>query len=98
MINFNNLYKNHFDTKNISDDNLQKGTVEHLNRIIANNGLGTFNTILANTNTAYGNYFGKMSTEDIATAVQQSLTVSVDVIIKNFKDDASRYEGTVRGL
>src|SRR6185295_17181426 len=95
MINFESIFRNYFDTPKISDNNLQKFTEDNINRIIANNGGGTFNSILADTNAAYTNYFGKMSSEAIAFAVQQSLTQSVDILIANFKDDASRYEGAV---
>ncbi len=96
MITFENIFKNHFNTDRISDDNMQKYTVDQIGRIIAHNGSGTYNGILSDTNAAYTGYFGNMSSEDIAFTVQQSLTISVDKIITNFKADASKFEGAVR--
>ncbi|HLG35930.1 MAG TPA: carboxypeptidase-like regulatory domain-containing protein [Bacteroidia bacterium] len=95
MIRFEHFYKNFFDTKNISDDRLKKFAEHHLGALTANNSGGMFTTLLNDTNTAYNNYFGKISDEDINFAVQQSLTMSADNLIRTFKETVSRKEGLI---
>ncbi|MEP7171657.1 MAG: carboxypeptidase-like regulatory domain-containing protein [Bacteroidota bacterium] len=97
MLNFENIFKNHFDTKEISDDNIKKFTEENIQRLIANNGGGEFTTAIADTTNAYTAYFGKMSSEDILFAAQQSLTKTNDKVLADFKKMVSQKEGTVKG-
>lgn len=98
MLQFESIFKNHFDTEKISDDNLKKFTEDHIQRLTANNGGGTFTAHITATTLAHTAYFGKISTEDFALAVQQGLTVTVDSIIKNFKKSVSQKEGLIRSF
>jgi hypothetical protein len=97
MITFDAFFKNHFKTGRISDDKLKKFTEDHLARLTQNNGGGTFTVILTDTTNAYTAYFGMLSSEDVAFSVQQSLTMTVDNIIKDFKNSVSQKEGLIRG-
>jgi len=92
MINFFNFFENIFDTDRISDDNLRKFCEDHIGRLTQNNSGGEFTIILTDITNKYTLYFGKMSNEDIAFAVQQSLTATVDNLIESFKDEASKQE------
>lgn len=91
------LFKNHFDTDKISDDNLRKFAEIHLERLSANNGTAQFTTMITATTTAYTNYFGAMTNEDTKFAIQQGLTVTMTNIVENFKNFASKKEGLVFG-
>jgi hypothetical protein len=74
----------------------KKFTQDHIQRITANNGGGLFTTLLNETVTAYTAYFGNITEEDLAFAVQQSLTMSADNLIKTFKDTTSQKEGIIK--
>lgn len=97
MLNFESFFKNHFNTKDVSDDNIKKFSQDHIARIVANNGGGTFTTILTDTTTAYTTYFGSITDEDLAFAIQQSLTKAADNLIASFKKAIQDDEGTIRG-
>jgi len=98
MIIFESIFKNQFDTERISDDSFKKFVEDHIQRLIAKNGLGTFTTAITDTTNAYTSYFGNMSSEDIALAVQQSLTQTNDNILESFKDTVSQKEGFIRSF
>jgi hypothetical protein len=52
MINLETFFKNHFDTKEISDNNLKLFAEDHLQRITANNPGGIYSSgITASTTT-----------------------------------------------
>jgi len=95
-MNMETFFKNHFNTKEISDDNLRKFAEIHLQRMAAKNGGGEFTTMITDTTTAYTNYFGSMSDEDIKFAIQQGLTIAVNNAVENFKKAVSQKEGLVR--
>ena len=95
IINLRTVFKNHFDTRAISDDDLKKFTEDHLARITANDP-GTFTGIIASVGATYAAYFGAITNEDTDRAVQQSLTIRVDMAAEAFKDFVSRREGAVR--
>jgi hypothetical protein len=98
MLQFENIFKNHFDTDRISDDNLKKFTEKHIQQLTANNGGGTFTVTITDTSNVYVTYFGKLSSEDTAFAIQQGLTITADTIMSNFQKAVSQKEGTIRGL
>lgn len=98
MINLEVFFKNHFDTKEISDDNLKKFTQDHIQRIVANNSSGIYNGMLNATITAYNGYFGAITDEDTKLAVQQSRTITTDNAFDAFILKVRQKEGTVRGL
>jgi hypothetical protein len=96
MINLYSVFQNFFDTKEISDDNLKKFTQDHIQRMTANNGGGTFTALITETTNVYLGYFGNITDTDTALAMQQALTLTVDTIMHNFKASASQKEGLVR--
>ena len=95
MINLKTFFKNHFDTKEISDDNIRKFTLDNLQRMIANNVNNILDAIINATVDAYDEYFGAITDEDTAFALQQGRTKTVDDITEAFKDAVSRQEGLV---
>jgi hypothetical protein len=97
MILLQSWYANPYDTERISDDSLKKFVQKHLAQAAAKNGGGLFTTMIADTLTAYTNYFGAIDDEDVKHAVQQSLTMAADNLIKTFKSSVSQQEGTIRG-
>jgi hypothetical protein len=90
MINMETLFKNHFNTNKISDDNMQKFAEIHLQRMSANNGGGEFTQMITDTTTAYTGYFGAITDEDTKYAVQQGLTVAMNNSMKAFQDWVSK--------
>lgn len=96
MINMETFFKNHFDTKRISDENLRKFAEIHLQRLSANNGGGEFTQMINDTTNAYTSYFGSITDEDTKFAVQQGLTITVNNAVENFKKAVSQKEGLVR--
>ncbi len=97
MINLEVFFKNHFDNKNISDNNLRLFAEVHLQRIAANNPGGIYTTRITATTTAYTNYFGAISSEDVKEAVQQGLTITMNNAMTGFVDKVQQKEGIVRG-
>lgn len=97
MIDLKKLFKNHFDTDKISDDNLRKFAEVHLQRLAANNGTNQFTAMITATTTAYQNYFGAMTDEDTKFAIQQGLTVAMNNTVENFKKLVSKRAGIISG-
>ena len=97
-MNMETFFKNHFNTKEISDDNIRKFTEIHLQRMVAKNAGGSFSAMITNTTTAYTNYFGSITNEDTKFALQQGLTITVNNAVENFKKAVSQKEGLVRGF
>lgn len=97
MIDLRKLFKNHFDTDKISDDNIKKFAEIHLERLSANNGTAQFTTMITATTAAFTAYFGAMTNEDTKFAIQQGLTITMNNIVENFKKFVSQKEGIVRG-
>ena len=97
MMDLRRFFKNHFDTKEISDDNMKKFAEVHLERLSANNGTAQFTAMITATTTAYTTYFGSITNEDTKLAIQQGLTITMNNIVENFKSFVSKREGTVRG-
>jgi len=98
MINLTTLFKNHFDTKSISDDKLKVFSEDHIQRINVNNGSGLFTAIMNDTVAAHTAYFGNITGEATNKAIQKSRTASVDNIISTFKEEVSRREGLIKSL
>lgn len=96
MINLESLFKNFFDSKETSDDNLRQFMESHLARLAANNNNGDFNTLITKTTAAYEAYFGSITDEDLKATLQKSLTQSTDNIIELFKDAVSEGEGLIK--
>jgi len=98
MLLFEAIFKNHFNTKEISDDSFKKFVEDHIQRAIAKNSGGTYTVMITDTTNAYTTYFGNLTSEDFAFAVQQGLTITADTIIRDFQKTVSLKEGTIRGL
>lgn len=94
-VNFKTFFKNHFDTKEISDDTLRLFTEDELVRL-ANDTSGSYITILADTTTAYQNFFGKIVDEATRFAIQQARTMTMDNTWNLFISTIQRKEGTIR--
>ena len=90
MMNMETFFKNHFDTKEISDDNIRKFTEIPLQRMAAKNAGGELTQMITDTTTAYTNYFGSMTDEDTKFALQQGLTIAVNNAVENFKKKVAR--------
>ena len=90
MINLKTLFKNHFNTKEISDANIQKFAEIHLQILSSNNEGGEFTQMITDTTNAYTGYFGVITDEDTKFAVQQGLTVAMNNAMKAFQDWVSK--------
>lgn len=97
MMDLRRLFKNHFNTDKISDDNMKKFAEIHLERLSANNGTAQFTAMITATTAAYTAYFGSITNEDTKYAIQQGLTMAMTNVVENFKKFVSKREGTVRG-
>ena len=98
MIDLSVFFKNHFDTKEISDDNLRKFADINLQRMTTNNPGGIYTAIITDTGIVYMAYFGAIGDEAVRTAVKEGTTVELNIAIENFKHDVSQKEGIVRGI
>ena len=97
MLNIRSIFKNHFNTAKISDDNLRKFANDHVARITANNGNGAYTQMLQITTQLAADYDKAIKEEDSIFATQQGNTVKTDQIIDTFKKTISQREGTIRG-
>lgn len=97
MLNIRSLFKNHFSTARISDDNLRKFANDHVARITANNTNGQYAQILQATTQLAAAYDVLIKQEDSTFATQQGNTLKTDQITEQFKKAVSQREGTVRG-
>ncbi len=98
MMDLVKFFKIPFDTDKISDDNLKKFSNDHIQRIVANNDSGQYDEMRDNTITAYTDYFGAITDEYTAIAIRQSLTITTDNIIADFKASISQKEGLIKSI
>jgi hypothetical protein len=96
-MNLKRFFGNFISALHVSDNNLQKFSLDHIQRITVNNKTGMFTTILSDIVEKYEAFFGKITNEDVNFAVQQSLTMSADNLLQEFKTQISQKEGIVRG-
>lgn len=102
MIDLRTLFKNHFDTKQIGDDNFRRFAQDHLGRLYAFTSVaggigGVYDTMYNDTKQLTDTFADSISTEDYAFASQQASTLQVDEVTQQFKAAISRREGTIRG-
>jgi len=97
MISLENIFKNHFDSARISDDNLAKFAQDHLARLRAAQN-HAFDDLMAETESVYLAYAGSVSGEDLRTVQRISATRSTDDLLQDFKAEVSRQEGLIRSL
>lgn len=96
MLDLETLFKNHFDSKLISDDKLRKFAEIQLERLKANNGGGEFAQLITDTSTTYQLYAAAITDEAVKFASQQGLTVKVKKLLNDFKNYVATKEGIVR--
>jgi len=96
MLDLETLFKNHFDSKLISDDKLRKFAEIQLERLKANNGGREFAQLITETTTAYQLYNTAITDESVKFAQQQGLTVKVYKLLNDFKNYVATKEGIVR--
>jgi hypothetical protein len=97
MIDLSIIFKNHFDTKEVSDDNLRKFADINLQRLTTNNPGGIYTALITDTGIVYMAYFGAIGDEAVRTAVKEGTTVELNIAVENFRHDVSQKEGIVRG-
>lgn len=92
------FFKNQFTGERFSNNTLKKFSEDHLARITANPGPpgGPIILLIAPTGAAHLNYFGNISNVDVASAVQQGLTKSLDAKFKEAVDYMKRAESIIR--
>ena len=93
MLNFDTLFRNHFHTKEISDDNLNRFTLEHLPLLA---GYARFAALVQPTTEAYQAYFGAISDESTKAAIQSSLTRAMERALGDFRKKVSQHAGAVK--
>lgn len=93
MLNFDNFFRNHFDNVEISDDELNQYSMEHVQLLAP---LSQYGGLVTATMTAYDGYFGAISNEAIKANIQKSLTAAMNGTFEEFKSLVSQHEGAVR--
>ena len=96
MVHLEKLLINHFASVHISDKDLKAYAEDHLQRLTTADTDGVLAELIAPTGAAYEAYFGSISDKDVAVAVRQAYTVSVDQNLEEFKGAVSRKEGAIR--
>jgi len=96
MINLAVFFKNHFDTKSISDPNMQKFAEIHIQLTTENNPGGIYDAIILDTTTEYTNYFGSLTDKATQIALREAKTLTMRNALDEFKHFVSRQEGLIR--
>lgn len=96
MINLLTFFKVHFDTVEISDNNLYKFAEDHIERLNANNDKQEYSSMINEIAPIFDAYFVSMGVEDTQFSQQQGKTVTVDSVIAEFKETVSLSEGLIR--
>lgn len=97
MLNLTKFAVNHFDTDRISDDNMKKLAETTWQRLMANNPGNIYDQLITDTATAYTDYYGSVTDEDVKTAIKEGSTVAMNGALKTFKATVSQKEGIIRG-
>lgn len=96
MLDLRTFFKNHFNTREVSDDNLRKFVEDHLNRMISHNGSAVYATYIQDTQVLYDKFNTFIKQEDQTFTAQQGKTLLTDKILSEFVSLVSRKEGAVR--
>lgn len=96
MLDLRTFFKNHFNTREVSDDNLRKFVEDHLNRMISHNGNAVYATYIQDTQVLYDKFNTFIKQEDQTFTAQQGKTLLTDKILSEFVSLVSRKEGAVR--
>ena len=78
MINIVRLVKDLYDDRELIDSRLRTFADDHLIRLANNNPGGVYNTMIADTTTAYTAYYGSFNNELVIEAVTQGLTIATN--------------------
>jgi len=98
MMNLKTFFKNIFNTKEISDDNIRKFAQTHVSRLTAANTGGIYTPQLTAVQALYTAFANAINAEDVALANQQGSTITADDYFYEFKTAISQKEGIVRGI
>ncbi len=94
MRNFDLFFQLHFDSKEISDDELNSYTTENI-KLLATT--PRFASTTAALLTAHTSYFGAITDEATNAAIQKGQTQAMKDARDAFEATLSRHEGTIRG-
>jgi len=97
MINLKLFFRNHLDTKYVSDDHMKEFTEVHLLRLTANNPGSIYSPLITDTTTVYTAYFGAISNEDLKFSLQQGLTITMQNTMKDFIKMVQKKQGIIQG-
>ena len=97
-MNLKTFFKNIFNTKEISDDNIRKFAQTHVSRLTAANTGGIYTPQLTAVQGLYTAFANAVNAEDVALANQQGSTITADDYFYEFKTAISQKEGIVRGI
>lgn len=92
MFDFDRLFRNFLDSREISDDRLNGYSVENV-KLLATQ--ARFAPLATATLTAHEGYFGAISDESTNTAIQKGFTGAMNRNLDEFKKLLSRHEGAV---
>jgi hypothetical protein len=101
MIKVETLFRNHFDSQNITNIRFRAFVEDYINKTTAKLSVqpnAVIQALLNNTLPLYNGYFGAISSEDIKFSVQQSRTVAADKAWVDLLAFIRKKEGTVRGI
>lgn len=93
MQNFDVFFKLHFDSVEISDDELNLYTAENIKRLAA---VPRFSAITASLLDAHTDYFGAITDEATNAAIQKGFTRTMENAREAFAKTAGRHEGAIR--
>jgi hypothetical protein len=96
MLDLRTFFKNHFNTREVSDDNFRKFVEDHLNRMISNNTTNLYTSYIQDTQVLYDKFNTYIKSEDQTFTAQQGKTMLTDRILSDFVALVSRKEGAVR--
>ncbi len=78
MIDLSRFFRNPFDDRQISDDELRTFTEDHLGRTAAANTGGVFDSLLTNTTAAFNNFFGQVASGELKLVLQMAATEAMN--------------------
>ena len=97
MIDLKTFFRSHFDTKEISDDNMDIFAQDHIERMKANNTGNIYDALITETEAAYNSYYTAKTGESYSEAQKEAGTVTVENLAEEFKSLVSQKEGIIRG-
>lgn len=98
MINPIRLCNNLFEDEKFFDADLRSFAEDHLVRLAQpeNNPAGIYSTLIADTNTKYTAYYGKMSSQAVKEAIAEGVTITKNNARKAAEEKISQLQGLVK--